>query len=427
MKKLDIFEIGRRLNLVLLVLVILGGFTACDDDDDTTQQTFTIEGNPTGLVVDAKGISTDLTQAKQYIVRSNSPWKIVERSEDCSWVRIFPMEGDADGIFRVSVYENTGFEARQAEFAFIVNGVEQPVLFRVDQDASQPYITIKDAEKGLVVAAAGGDVEIPVTANVEWTYSVEAESDWLSEVSISENKLVLTATENTGVTERVATINFTSPEFPDLLTSVVVTQSTAGVLLYEDFSWLSYGSTVQYDTNGETAITLWTANELDHGWTSLSGWCYARPGFIKLGKTNYGGDVVSPKLSTINGSKNVEVSFKATGYVSKTGKRDDTILYVGVIGAGEIEGTNTTTTANGVTYDVIQFNIENYPNSTKMEYGEGYDAWDESIATRTFKIKGATAETQICFFGGAFDATLASVGQGKNRIFLDDIVAVISE
>lgn len=138
MKRFDIFEIGRRLNLVLIVLGILGCLTACDEDDNVAEQYFTIEGNSTGLVVDAKGISTDLTKAKQYIVRSNSPWQIVERSEDCSWVRIFPMEGDADGIFRVSVYENTGFESRQAEFAFIVDGVEQPILFRVEQEAMQP-------------------------------------------------------------------------------------------------------------------------------------------------------------------------------------------------------------------------------------------------------------------------------------------------
>ncbi len=192
-------------------------------------------------------------------------------------------------------------------------------------------------------------------------------------------------------------------------------------VFYEDFSWLNYGSAVPYTTTGEKRIDLWTQEEKDKGWTStvneVSGsgttpLCYARAGFVKVGKTGYGGDIISPKLANIEGTKNVKVTFKAAGYVSSGGTVIDTrVLKIHILGAG--------------TASVDSLMIENVPNN-KAQDDEGIvnNIWDPARAFH-FTITGATAETRIQFLGKAWDLTKEAVT--TNRIFLDDIRVEIIE
>lgn len=405
--------------LILLLAACLG--TACSDEEEGGTPYFSIEGNPTSLSVTSAGIEYDLTKAQKYIVRSNRPWKIVAQEADQSWMRIFPMEGEGDGIIRVSVTANATFEERLANFAFVVAGEEQPVLLRVEQAASVPAITISGAENGLVIARDGGQIKVPVAANIQWRYTLSEGSDWLTLNEVTETSLTFSASPNTEGRVKTATVTLTGVEYPDITANVVITQT--GALLYEDFSWLNYGNVIHWETTGETAITKWNSEELAHGWTSRTGWCYSRPGFIKLGKTDYGGDVVSPKLSSIIGSQDITVSFKATAYISKGGAKDDNVLYVGVLGGGTLDGA-TPIGYDGTTLPFIGFSIDNYPNSSNMENGAEYDVWDAAIAERSLTVKGATANTQLVFLGGAYDIALKSIGSGKNRIFLDEVIVI---
>lgn len=135
---------------------------------------------------------------------------------------------------------------------------------------------------------------------------------------------------------------------------------------------------------------------------------YARQGFIKLGKTSYGGDLISPPLSKLDGTQTVTVTFKAIPYMTAAGTKDDNILKVSVIGPG--------TVSQG------QFIIDNWP-VYPTENAEAYciGMWSDPVATRTFTITGATAETQIVFLGGDYDLRPTVVTINRNRIFLDDI------
>ncbi|MBP1614825.1 MAG: hypothetical protein H6Q13_2273 [Bacteroidetes bacterium] len=388
------------LGLLLLAFTVL---SSCSDEEDSSETAFAIEGSPTGLSIDAAG------KTQSYIIRSNRPWKIVAKSDD-SWVRVFPDEGEADGIIRVIVNENATFEARTLNYAFVVDGVEQPVLFRVEQEGNTPYITVSEASAGVSVPAVGSSIAINVKANVEWTYSL-SEASWLTVSSATGTTLTLSAAANKS-SERTAIVTIQSEAYPELTQTVLLTQSSAAAILEEDFSWLTYGNSIHYETTGETRYDLWTSEEKAHGWYSTpvstadnQQLCYARPGFVKLGKTSYGGDLISPALSAIEGTQDVVVTFKATAYISKGGAKDDNILYVSVVGPG--------------TVSLSQFTIDNYPNSSSNENGTDYNVWDASIAQREFVISGATSETKIKFLGGAYELT--GVGQGKNRIFLDDI------
>ncbi len=396
--------------MVILPLFIVSLFllSSCKEDPIQEDPFFTIEGDPTGLNV------TKAAKTQAYVVRSNRPWQLVKQ-EDAAWVKAFPDKGDADGIFKIIVSANETFDTRIANFAFVVDGEEQPVLFRVEQEGNVPYITLPAA---VTVPAGGGPFSVDVASNVPWTYSLSDDS-WLVEGSVTAQKLNMVAELNSNDDPREVTLTLTAVGYPLVSASVVLTQSSGKVVLEEDFSWLAYGSSVFYTTTGETRIDNWTQEQKDRGWTSTvntvegSGTTpllYARQGFVKVGKTSYGGDLISPALSKIEGTQTVTVTFKAIPYMTAAGTMDDNILKVSVIGPG--------------TLSQDQFVIDNWPvypadAGAVTDYCIGM--WSAPEATRTFTITGATAATQIKFLGGDYDLRPTVVTNNKNRIFLDDI------
>lgn len=392
-----------RVGMVVISMIVTCAFLlqSCKEDNgEAGAPGFSIEGSPTGLIAGVAG------KTENYVVRSNRPWKIVAKEEG-NWVKAFPDEGDDDGIFRIIVSANSGFGQRIMNFAFVVDGTEQPVLFRVEQEGNVPYINLPEI---VTVPSAGGAVAIDVASNVSWSYSL-TDNDWLSESAVTPTRLTLTAAANNGP-ERSLTLTVTATDHPAVSKVVNLVQSSNSIILEEDFNWLTYGSAVPYVTTGETIITNWTPQQQDRGWTSSLNPvsndrpCYARQGFVKLGKTNYGGDIISPKLSAIDGSKNVKVTFKAVAYVSAGGTViDSRDLVVEVLGGG--------------TPSTSLIKVENVPNAqAEDDAGVENDVWDPARAF-TFTITGATAETQIRFLGKAFD--LRNATPTTNRIFLDDI------
>ena len=405
----NIFKTGKVIAVLLLSAPLFSLIcTSCKEEDAFSGKPyFTIEGNPTGLSVEAIGIS------KSYTVRSNRPWEIVAQDEG-SWVRAFPSEGLDDGIFKFIVENNIAFEPRVMNFAILVNGEEQPVFFRVEQKANVPFIVLQKEGDG-PVPPAESEVTILVNANLDWTYSLDDPS-WLTELEVSGSTIKLLAGKNSDG-ERSATLTVHSAEYPEINQLLVITQLPGNIILNEDFSWLTYGSAIPYVTSGEVRYDVWTQDEKDHGWYSTPNTAisnqrvvYARQGFVKLGRTNYGGDLISPKLN-IEGTATVKVTFKAAAYISASGNVDDNILNIFAVGAG--------------TPSISQITIDNIPNSEAEDNANVINnIWAEDRAY-SFTISDATADTQIRFLAGDFE--LSGVGQGKNRIFLDDIRVEIVE
>ena len=231
----------------------------------------------------------------------------------------------------------------------------------------------------------------------------------MSEAEITETAIKLSAEKNKG-TERTAVLTVKAINDPELTKTVAITQLDGSIVLEEHFDWLTYGSPIFYTTSGEKRMDSWTSDEMDRGWSSTPNpnssnqqVVYARTGFVKLGKTGYGGDLISPKFLILDEPTNVKVTFKAVPYQTKGGTQDDNILHVGVLGPG--------------TTSVDTYTIGNWP-----DYDSDPDCtaiWQDSSSIYTFTITGATAETQLRFLGGDF--ALVGVGKGKDRIFLDDI------
>jgi hypothetical protein len=412
--KIDSFFRLKNAGIILIAfcLVSVGLFSSCKDDseENSGDPYFTIEGNPTGLSV---GIAE---KTQSYVVRSNRPWQVVAQSEG-SWIKAFPSEGVDDGIFKIIVNENTTFEPRSMLFAFIVDGEEQPVLFTVNQDRAIPFLTISDI-LGKTINQAAQEVKINVKANVAYTYTSDASWFTLTKTDVGSKgtDLIFAATANEDENSRIANVTFTCAQYPDLNATLVIKQegkSEGTVVLFEDFSWLAYGNTVFYTTTNEKRYDSWTAEDKAKGWTTSVNTfynnvaLYARTGFVKIGLTNYGGDLISPKLSALTGPTNVLVKFKAVPYMTAAGAKDDNTLVVSVIGPG--------------TVSTSTFTIDNWPN-----YGTDPTCtaiWADKATQRSFTIIGATSETQIKFLGK--DYQLTGVGAGKNRIFLDDIKVLI--
>ena len=412
MKSTISFRSGYFTAMLLMMASILSLLViSCSDDDEefSGDPYFALEEDPTGLTAGVEGSTVS------YVVRSNRPWQIVAQEEN-GWVRAFPSEGSEDGTFKFIVNENETFDARTMNFSFIVAGEEQPVLFRVEQAANVPYINLPGAQTGAEVLAAGGDVAIDVDANVTWTYKLDDDATWLTQLELSTTKIRLRAEKNSGA-DRSATVTIQSAEHPALDKTIVITQLPGNIILREDFNWLTYGNEKPYNTTGETRFDTWTQEEMNHGWystpvaaSSNQPLLYARQGFVKLGKTGFGGDLISPKLN-IEGTATIRVTFKAAAYISAGGAIDDKLLKISALGAG--------------TPSTSQLTIDNVPNSEAQDNaGVVNNIWAAERAY-SFTVTGATADTQIKFLGG--DYNLTGIGQGKNRIFIDDVNIEIIE
>lgn len=390
---------------------ILMSFFSCSSDDDLNGNDcyLNIEGDPTNLNVGVEGVE------QKYVVRSNCSWEVVPQGEG-DWVEVSPQEREGNGVFRFIVSENTGFEKRSMDFKFIMNGEEKDLLFSVEQESNIAFLEIEGGIQEINTSSIEDVVTIVVDSNVDWSYLID-EVDWIEEQEGPDDEIRLLIRENLN-SKRSATITISSNQYPELTKEVVVNQSSEKALLEENFDWLSYGSTIPYEWQDTQRYDSWTKDERDRGWTSTpvaaskdQPLLYGQNGFVKLGKTGYGGDIISPKLEGIEGTSTVKVTFKAATYISAGGTKDDNILRISVLGSGES--------------DITKFEIDNYPNSqSEDEEGIENNIWDPSRAY-SFLITGATAETQIKFL--ASDYELKGIGKGKNRIFLDDIQVKIVE
>lgn len=402
----------------MLCLGFLVFFSSCEKENEESTH-FMLKDNPTDLTVSSQGASQTFT------VQSAGAWR-VEPLRNERWLKIEPAEGNGEGAFTVTVDRNTTLESRQSVLTFIVDGRIQNNVLRIEQEA-------RDLENGngesYVNLAGLTSLEVPEDG-LHGRYAIRSTGDWKIEILEGNDWLNIEPMEgrfDTGVTLNVdlnATPEARTAGLVFYLDGVQVpgvfevNQEGMEVVLYEDFNWLGYGSPIFYTTTGETRIDNWTAAEKARGWT----WhkpsadnipsTYARPGFVKLGKTNFGADILSPKLSAVQGTQNLQVSFKAVPYMTAGGAKDVTILKVGLTGPG--------------TVSVDEFDINNWPDYAADP--NCTEIWKAPETTRIFTIIGATAETQIWFLGGAYDLREGSGWTGArnvNRIFLDDVLVTV--
>lgn len=410
-------------NKVFLILFLIFSvfLSSCKRDKDSEANVhFELLNASSDLQVSLEGGS------ETYTVRSSGYWTIAF-VDDVDWVDVEPKEGRGDGSFTVTVNKNRQKDNRSAALTFHVDHIRMTDLIRISQDENPnpPYFELDYESEVLEVSGSGANEVFNVQSNSQWEVVVPEEVDWISiqpEAGNGDGEFTIVVDENPSYSARNAKLSYIVDGIAFELSLNVVQGGKVdnSIVMNEDFEWLTYGSPIFFTTTGETRFDNWTDEERAKGWTStvntVSGsgnqpLLYARTGFVKLGKTSYGGDLISPKLSSIVGEQDIVVTFKAVPYQTKAGARDDNILKVSVVGPGEVsQGT---------------FVIDNWPDYDTDP--DCVEIWKSPSAQRTLTIKGATSETQIRFVGGDFDLRPDVVKINKNRIFLDDIIVVLDK
>lgn len=410
----------KNIFLSALTLICLLGFSGCKDNDDPVGDPYLTFENIEGTINVSKA---GITQAKRkaVTVRSNSAWKVaLENPNDASWLHFFIDEGKDDGLIYYWVDKNTTFDQREGKITLSDNG---KVLNSLDivQEADVPNITVKDGSNGFTIAPEGSVLKVAVDANISWKASLTPEVSWARITNVTEDSIFVTIDKNE---EDERTVNLSlvgEGEHSGVSTTALITQKDESLIFTDNFSWLQEGDEKPTYETPEIRIDLWNDAEKAMGWQSLATLAYGGRGYVKLGKTNYNGDILSPALTKLKKPTNVKVTFQSMGYVSAGGVKDASVVKVGVVGPGEVNGDDVKTISiKGATYRCVRFVNTVFPNSQKNEYGEDYDPWAQPESYHSFTITGATAETRIIFVGGdAWNSV-----KGKNRVFLKSVEVV---
>lgn len=410
----------KNIFLSALTLICLLGFSGCKDNDDPVGDPYLTFENIEGTINVSKA---GITQAKRkaVTVRSNSAWKVaLENPDDASWLHFFIDEGEDDGLIYYWVDKNSTFDQREGKITLSDNG---KVLNSLDivQEADVPNITVKDGSNGFTIAPEGSVLKVAVDANISWKASLTPEVSWARITNVTEDSIFVTIDKNE---EDERTVNLSlvgEGEHSGVSTTALITQKDESLIFNDNLSWLQEGEEKPTYETPEIRIDLWNDAEKAAGWSSLSTWAYGGRGYIKLGKTNYNGDIISPALSKLKKPTDVKVTFQSMGYVSAGGAKDASVVKVGVVGPGEVNGDDVKTISiKGATYRCVRFVNTVFPNSQKNEYGEDYDPWAQPESYHSFTITGATSETRIIFVGGdAWNSV-----KGKNRVFLKSVEVV---
>lgn len=146
-------------------------------------------------------LSTDAVE-KVVAFSTNAAWTA---AADASWITVTPAEGVAGNAIEltIAVAENEAYEGRSGKVT--ITAAEKAVEIAVNQ-GQVDEVNVGDLEV-LYVGYAGGEVEIPVNHNIE--YTVTSDADWAvvgGTRALTTTKTVVNVAMNTTGAERTATL-----------------------------------------------------------------------------------------------------------------------------------------------------------------------------------------------------------------------------
>ncbi|OUN55973.1 BACON domain-containing protein [Alistipes sp. An66] len=293
------------------------------------------------------------------------------------------------------------------------------------QTTIEPEIWLLNGDNAAIENLEGAETSLIVQATTSW--SAVCDVDWLTFTPTNEGlgtgiayKLVFHAlSQNTSEASRKATIIISAADqVSKTITIVQDNQIPETVFLEDDFDWtigdgtnggilngpLTNATTI--GTNG-TKYTSWNESYKQHGWTSESGYLYAKNGILGFGTTSAVGDMVSPFLEEIGPSAtDILVEYDILEYknAKETGKSIFAILGDGRIVS--IEGNYTgisTDSYTGISTDGKQCNY----------YCGDYGDWSNGAQWHhiIIRIEEATSQTRIKLLGDG----------GYSRFWIDNL------
>lgn len=186
------------------------------------------------IVVDAKSSYTVASASADpviFSISSNTPWYIENDAE--GWCTVTPGASATSSLtedITVTVDDNTVAEPRTATLTVTAEGVEEPVLVKITQNALSKLEV--SAASG-AIPQAGGDVTFTVLSDQDW--KIVSNASWLTFSTNgeagSDNAVTVTASAEETPNMRSATVRIETAE--DFRT-VTITQEGATVLKFSD-------------------------------------------------------------------------------------------------------------------------------------------------------------------------------------------------
>ena len=230
------------------------------------------------------------------------------------WIREVETRLYDEKVHTFEIDANTEAESRSATLSFCGNGTCIP--FNVSQAAAEeepepepdPIFGLSKSEAE--VGAEGGTVDVTVTANVEYEYTINV--DWITEVTTrntTDRTHVFEVAPNTGSESRTATISFCGNE---TCHPFVITQAAAETDVYLDVDNVS----ISVAAEGTAApVTVNVTSNLPWNVASDAAWCEVSP---SSGENDGSFDItVSENVSYDSRIANITVS-AVDGSLSRT-------------------------------------------------------------------------------------------------------------
>ena len=240
----------KKLFYLLLAAMLIG--VSCEDSSKDVDST-----TPKGVVF-ASG--TEMTVefgseggSKSFIFTSDLDWEVTTSAD---WISVTPSSGTPSvKKFTVKASANDSFEERSGTVTMTTTD-DHSYTIEVTQAAEEETFTI-NGKGEYEVSAAGGEVKVRVTTNLEYTVDIPSTTTWLSVAdtrAVREDTLTFTVKENESFNNRSATVRLKGAD-GKVLQSIVFMQK--GV---EQVFSVSGKSEYEFDENGGEVKVKVTTN-----------------------------------------------------------------------------------------------------------------------------------------------------------------------
>lgn len=440
----------KYISMLALSAMMTVGMVSCKEDEELIGEPFfyisgveeamTIQIGSSGSITNADltGMA-DFTSGIRFDVEANGSWQLepVDGVEP-DWGRIYPRQGENEGLIRAYVSTTTIPAKRSIQYRVFLNGVEQPDLLTLVQDPAPAQFTFSSDK--ITLKTEGGSAILTVNSNVDWIIEYDTTLDWLT-VDRKDNIVTFTAPNSNDTGAHLITTVYVRGvgDYSDEVYPITVTQLS--VLFSEDFSWLpctTFPPTCWSTPDNNKRIDLWAkgfADSVDDpsvltAWTAVDDAGAAAPTFafynyIKLGGSARCGNICSPAIPSIEGAVNVNISWSMAGNCTAKNVRSDCNEFaVALLGPGRITeaiayGNSTAKVSTGeftIPYNstgatsvcdiylteiaTFAIGVNGYFTTTDPT---GLEVWNDPDTQFAIKVEGMTSKTRIAIIGSEAD------------------------
>ncbi|MCH5335471.1 MAG: leucine-rich repeat protein [Alistipes sp.] len=215
----------KKLLFLLPILMLCG----CDSDnginyEDEKNSSVTVTEislSPSEMVVGSENGSCSVSvwlTTDSYSYYNEPEWKL---TGGASWCNPYKISGRGNDVIEFKVYENPDLDDRSATFTITCQN--QQSNFTIIQ-RGQGINTITGTPAKIDVEAVGGDIDIEIKANIDYTYKIDSKcKEWITATDGSANgksRITLNVAPNPESKERQGVITITSSDITEQVTII---------------------------------------------------------------------------------------------------------------------------------------------------------------------------------------------------------------